>query len=58
MPDDGEYESGPYCQHWSEPWDCEDPCVCGHPCKRHDIHDRDCRERSCSCKKFEDKVNP
>lgn len=30
--EDGDYDSGPFCVHWSD-WECIRPCGnCGHPC--------------------------
>jgi hypothetical protein len=30
------YESGPYCQHWADPWSCDHPCKrCGVTCAQH-----------------------
>lgn len=47
-----DYESGPFCRHWSDPADCEEVCVCGHGCIEHawdgdtlcDVQDCDCLE--------------
>lgn len=42
MDDDGtddwaNYESGPFCRHWSDPSECELHCAgCGHRCGEHD----------------------
>jgi len=47
-----EIVSGPYCEHWSDPSDCDEPCTCKHPCKRHSSGE-ECDERGCECKKFE-----
>jgi hypothetical protein len=31
-----EYDTGPFCQHWSDPSDCEEKCArCGLECRRH-----------------------
>ena len=50
-----DYESGPYCQHWREPWDCVEVCGrCGHPCDR---HMGECREPGCTCDGFTDPPN-
>jgi hypothetical protein len=48
-----EYESGPFCEHWQEPWDCAELCECGHGCNQH--YDGGCRLDGCECKKFKDK---
>ena len=54
MSDDNDwsdYESGPFCIHWSYVGDCDKVCQCGHPCG---YHDGNCRE--CQCQEFKDKV--
>ena len=60
--DDGDdYDSGAgMCQHWREPHECEERCVCGHKCKDHDTHgdDRGCDEDDCRCEKYEDEDVP
>jgi len=44
-----EYQTGPFCRHWSDPADCNIECAaCGHRCCRHDIDDNDCMD--CGCK--------
>ena len=31
-----DYDSGPFCRHWSDPLDCEEVCArCGHTCGSH-----------------------
>ncbi len=53
-----EYESGPYCKHWMESWECEEICkTCGHQCGRHDAFDSECYEDDCGCKEFIDSDN-
>lgn len=48
-----EYESGPFCRHWGEVWDCEIPCLrCGHKCDEHPPYEG-CGHDGCACKKFE-----
>lgn len=50
-----DYQSGPFCQHYSHPSDCDDKCTCGHTCSRHEVMgpgDRECLE--CPCPKFVD----
>jgi len=56
-PDEYEdYESGPYCQHWSELGFCEDPCVCGHACRQHSAFiDDGCDVAECECQEFKAK---
>lgn len=53
-----DYDSGPYCQHWSELYSCKDICArCDHYCYDHDEEDNSkCRgSLFCKCKKFIDK---
>ena len=47
---DGEYNSGPFCRHWSDPSDCEEVCLCDHRCGRHesDADDGACLDCDCS----------
>lgn len=49
-----DYESGPYCQHWGDPADCEEMCDCGHPCHSHNYYGdkHECCEDGCECEKF------
>lgn len=51
MSDDRDYQSGPFCQHWSDPYDCEDACTCRHACSRHNGSE-ECEEPDCGCPKF------
>lgn len=46
----GDYESGPFCRHWSD-YDCEVVCArCGHRCTHHSIgNDEECNEPGCDC---------
>lgn len=55
--DDVEFVTGPYCQHWSDPSECDEVCICGHTCKDHSYwgDDRMCVIEECSCEKFVDK---
>lgn len=47
-----EFDSGPYCRHWSDPGDCTEACArCGHECRRHGGDE--CREDGCECREFE-----
>ena len=47
---DDDYESGPYCRHWAELWDCDEVCArCGHRCDRHVWSGDQCEEAGCSC---------
>lgn len=46
-----DYESGPFCRHFSDV-DCPETCAnCGHRCTEHtyDDDDSECREPDCSC---------
>ena len=45
-----EYESGPFCRHWSDPADCDQLCVCGHKCCQH--RGDECQE--CDCEQFKE----
>jgi hypothetical protein len=54
-----EITSGPFCQHWGYPSDCDHLCRCGHPCNVHYGNGEDCQR--CieqllpePCTKFED----
>lgn len=57
MSDWTDYESGPFCRHWSSPYDCERKCAnCGHACVSHgedgcESHDEDGCE-SCDCEEW------
>lgn len=45
------YDSGPYCEHWYEPWDCDMKCdSCGHECTEHMMVT--CGKEGCICKEF------
>ena len=48
-------DSGPFCQHWGDPSDCDEMCKCGHQCCQHDLWDDDhgCRVEGCACLLFE-----
>lgn len=48
-----DFETGPFCRHWSDPSDCDKLCKCGHTCRRHSLfEDGDCNE--CDCQHFTD----
>jgi hypothetical protein len=50
---DTEYESGPFCRHWSDPADCDEVCArCGHPCRQHCGDDGSCDETGCTCQEW------
>jgi hypothetical protein len=59
-----EYNSGPFCPHWSQLGECDDICAaCGHKCRRHDHSDdgddcSECRETGAECTRFTDKETP
>lgn len=57
MPDEEEqeteYDTGPFCIHWSDPADCEEICAtCKHWCRAHGLGE--CNEGGCKCVKFKD----
>lgn len=51
-----DYETGPFCRHWSDPADCAEVCqACGHRCGVHDFGDgaaTECNEPECDCKEW------
>jgi hypothetical protein len=49
------YESGPFCEHYFEPWDCDVLCACGHRCARH--QGEHCGADGCDCQAFEEPTN-
>ena len=56
--DDG-YESGPFCEHWGDPSDCDECralCVCGHALRdhkeQHGDKPRPCEGVGCKCEAF------
>lgn len=53
-----EYDSGPFCRHWSD-CDCDIECAtCGHRCPQHDFSEdeSDCYE--CDCKEWKEPETP
>lgn len=47
-----DYESGPFCRHWSDPADCDKMCAgCGHGCTSHYFGDGEsaCADSACDC---------
>lgn len=49
--DEPEFNSGPFCRHWSDPSDCEEICGnCGHECRQHGSFT--CRVEGCECDEF------
>ena len=60
MPDDDtdadpwyNYESGPFCRHFADPWDHDEECErCGHKCCEHGagVDDNEpCSHEGCAC---------
>lgn len=50
--DSGDFESGPFCIHWSDLGDCDDTCaVCGHGCNDH-CGTGSCNVDGCECKEI------
>ncbi len=47
-----DYDSGPFCQHWCDPSDCDTKCNCGHTCGQHNWYGDDCD--ICNCDQFDD----
>ena len=54
-PEDDEwwdYDSGPFCWHWSDPADCDEKCAragCGHGCGQHAADDGEAGCFECDC---------
>ena len=54
------YETGPFCEHWSDPQDCTEICDrCGHKCCQHQKEYSgalalagDCGVEGCTCDHF------
>lgn len=43
-----DYDSGPFCRHWSDPADCDERCArCNHRCGRHAFGDGDSECMEC-----------
>lgn len=58
---DDEYDSGPFCRHWSDPADCDEKCAdCGHDCTGHAWGDGDtyCLDASCKCEEWKESDGP
>jgi hypothetical protein len=54
-------DSGPYCRHWREAWDCDAVCAtCGHTCSSHGFDETpsDCEIAGCSCEAWLDLPSP
>ena len=48
----GEYDTGPFCRHYSYAGDCV--CPCGHACEEHklDLEGGACTAEGCSCDRW------
>lgn len=46
-----DWDSGPFCPHFSDPHDCEELCKCGHQCRKH-WRGEDCQADDCDCEEF------
>lgn len=47
-----DYDSGPFCRHWSDPSECDKVCAtCGHRCIDHRLpaDDSRCTVDGCDC---------
>ena len=52
-----DYESGPFCRHWSSPSDCDELCgECQHRCTAHEMTEGEsgCNETDCNCEEWSD----
>lgn len=53
-----DYESGPFCRHWSDPADCDEQCAnCEHICREHEFeYPGECAgdNGNCYCEEWED----
>lgn len=48
-----DYDSGPFCVHWSDPSECDSKCEnCGHDCCRHNGGHSVCNVDGCECEQF------
>ena len=43
-------DSGPFCEHYGDPSDCDELCKCGHTCGQHCWGE--CNQLNCECEKF------
>lgn len=54
------YETGPFCRHYNDPSDCDEPCArCGHKCSEHGggwDNNEPCEHDGCACPGFVDPV--
>jgi hypothetical protein len=56
-----DYNTGPFCQHYGTPGECDDVCErCKHICGKHDndSDDHECDVEDCSCPSFIDEGEP
>lgn len=54
--EDLDYDSGPYCRHWSDPSECRQLCGrCRHTCTS---HWEGCDVDGCACTEFDDEIVP
>ena len=58
MPDEPEveveYDSGPFCRHWADLYDCDLTCAtCGHECRNHEYGEPgECLIDGCKCEEW------
>lgn len=50
---DKEPGSGPFCQHYGDPSDCDEVCSCGHRCALHSGWEWACDVEGCACEGFQ-----
>ena len=48
-----DFDTGPFCRHWSDPSDCDEMCVCGHECHNHSNYEEGMCTL-CECEEFRD----
>lgn len=56
-----DYDSGPFCRHYSQLGDCDDICgACGHSCNMHDGGNdgNGCDENGCTCPGWKESEEP
>lgn len=49
-----DYETGPFCRHFGQLGACDEECLCGHTCSKHDNADGTCNDSDCDCEKWEE----
>ncbi len=48
-----DWDTGPFCRHWSDPSDCDIECAnCSDPCPKHGAEDGDYSCSECDCKEW------